>query len=1068
MAADSFDRFRSVPSSRRPIPFWSWNGKLDPEELRRQAREMAAAGVGGFFMHARGGLETGYLGDEWMGCVDACLEEGAALGLDSWLYDEEGWPSGFAGGLVPARDEAFHGRWLVVSRNVRDAAAAAAAPGFLALYRVRADGSYDRVGPDVSPEGAELVSVGWKSTPHYIDVLNPDAVDAFIEETHERYRRRFPAAFRSVSGAGRPTAGATRVAGFFTDEPRFSGSIDRDPPWSLHFPERYREACGRDVLDVLVALFLPVAGHQKVRYDYYALASFLFVSSFTKRIGDWCRSRGCELTGHLMMEESVFVQAANTAGVMPHYEHLDVPGVDWLRRPIGTPVVPKQVGSAAAQLGKKRVVTESFALAGWDVDFEELKRIVEWQFVNGVNLLCQHLEAYTLRGFRKRDYPPSMFLQQPWWPEYRRFNDYVGRLGMLLSEGEAAARILLLHPMRSGWTLFNGTDYTDEFRALDRDFVAACEALSAAHLEYHLGDETIMAGHGSAADGRLSVGRCAYEAVVLPSLRCIAASTLDLLEAFTASGGAVFACGDLPTLLDGVPSARLDAFLRGSVARPVDFPDLAAALRERLGACPRVRDASCAASGAAAVAAGAAGAVLSAAAEIGAIHLTERRFPGRRAWFLVSLDHDRAYRTRVELPGDGILRLYRPEDGSFEDCPHERAGGIVSAVLAFEPMRSRVLVLDETPAVPAPPSPTADAAAKAGAEAADEPFVLGVEGDWGISAVDLNSLTLDSCRCRIDGGPLQNEKPVIALMRELLELRRPCDVELRFSFDCALDPATLSTCFLALERAEEFGIEANGASVSYVDAGWWKDTSFKKIDLLPLLRRGNNEIVLRRRFFQRPEVYRVLFGEDVYETEKNKLTYDVELESVYLVGDFGVSSASPFTPGERNSLHTDGPFSLTELPRRIRAGDLAVQGFPFFAGSISLSREVRLPREARGRRVVLRLNKPRAVLAAVSVDGYRVAALPWAPWEADLTGRIAVGAPGGAQVLTITLWSGNRNLLGPHHHILGEPYNVGPDSFTGRWSWVEKATEAEPARAEDRSRSYWKDGYAFVTFGLVP
>jgi hypothetical protein len=77
-------------------------------------------------------------------------------------------------------------------------------------------------------------------------------------------------------------------------------------------------------------------------------------------------------------------------------------------------------------------------------------------------------------------------------------------------------------------------------------------------------------------------------------------------------------------------------------------------------------------------------------------------------------------------------------------------------------------------------------------------------------------------------------------MRELLELRRPCDVELRFSFDCELDPAALSTCFLALERAEEFGIEANGASVSYVDAGGWKDTSFKKIDLLPLLRRGTN------------------------------------------------------------------------------------------------------------------------------------------------------------------------------------------------------------------------------------
>ena len=86
---------------------------------------------------------------------------------------------------------------------------------------------------------------------------------------------------------------------------------------------------------------------------------------------------------------------------MPFYEYMHIPGIDWLGRSISSPLVPKQVGSVASQLGKKFVLSETFALSGWNVSFEELKWIAEWQYVNGVNLMCQHLEGYTLRGLRK-------------------------------------------------------------------------------------------------------------------------------------------------------------------------------------------------------------------------------------------------------------------------------------------------------------------------------------------------------------------------------------------------------------------------------------------------------------------------------------------------------------------------------------------------------------------------------------------------------------------------------------------------------------------------------------------
>ena len=84
----------------RPIPFWSWNEKLEPNKLKEQIRWMEKNGMGGYFMHARAGLETEYLSDEWMDCIRACAEEGEKQGMNSWLYDENGWPSGFVGGKL--------------------------------------------------------------------------------------------------------------------------------------------------------------------------------------------------------------------------------------------------------------------------------------------------------------------------------------------------------------------------------------------------------------------------------------------------------------------------------------------------------------------------------------------------------------------------------------------------------------------------------------------------------------------------------------------------------------------------------------------------------------------------------------------------------------------------------------------------------------------------------------------------------------------------------------------------------------------------------------------------------
>ncbi|MBQ2712543.1 MAG: hypothetical protein IJF71_04115, partial [Clostridia bacterium] len=87
--------------------FWAFNGSLQVDEIRSQVREFASAGYGGVFLHARGGLKVPYLGKEWMAACRAAITEAEKYGLEVWLYDEDGWPSGFAGGLVNGKGEDY-------------------------------------------------------------------------------------------------------------------------------------------------------------------------------------------------------------------------------------------------------------------------------------------------------------------------------------------------------------------------------------------------------------------------------------------------------------------------------------------------------------------------------------------------------------------------------------------------------------------------------------------------------------------------------------------------------------------------------------------------------------------------------------------------------------------------------------------------------------------------------------------------------------------------------------------------------------------------------------------------
>ncbi len=196
--------FQSPSTAFRGAPFWSWNDHLQVEELNRQVRDMQAHGMGGFFMHSREGLETPYMGEKWLECIRETVKTASETGMHAWLYDEDRWPSGFAGGLVPARGgDAFRAKALSmrgqrrslprigehtlavfaarVGRRRRSSPCAACGPADAALAPGETCLVFRR---EVSAPSE------WFNDDAYADNLNPDSVAAFIDITYEAYRRQ--------------------------------------------------------------------------------------------------------------------------------------------------------------------------------------------------------------------------------------------------------------------------------------------------------------------------------------------------------------------------------------------------------------------------------------------------------------------------------------------------------------------------------------------------------------------------------------------------------------------------------------------------------------------------------------------------------------------------------------------------------------------------------------------------------------------------------------------------------------------------------------------------------------
>jgi len=1024
---DQFERMGRDGAEYRGVPFWSWNDELDPQELSRQVKEMKKAGLGGHFMHARKGLVTEYMGPSWLECIKSTVKASKEAGLKAWLYDENCWPSGTGGGAIPALNAAYVACrlcWELVSPagfKPRERAVATflvkPADGRLADVRPQdPKTAVRRAKPDdqILHFYAEPVRHGnpWD----YTDLLNPKAVKEFIHHTYQGYstlvRREF---------------GKT-VPGIFTDEPQWSRPI----PWSTCLPNAFKKLNGYDLLDSLPMLAFETGDYQAFRYDFWYAATQLFVESFTRQIGEWCGKRKIALTGHLNAEDSLASQMSCVGAAMPHYQHMQTPGIDHLCRRITDPLLCKQVSSVAHQFGGRRVLSEMFGCAGWNISFEELKWIAEWQLVQGVDLICQHLSLYSLRGCRKRDYPPSLHYQQPWWDDYKLLNDYFARLTLMLTRGKHVADILLLHTIESAWTSYRPDD-SSEVDALNADLVALSSALLGMHCDFDFGDESILAEHGrTQSDGTLRIKSCTYSVVIVPRCVTLRSTTLALLQRFMERGGAVVLTGPPPGRVDGRPSDDAAAAL----ADADQIQPRAAALRSLIRKLlpPRIE-------------------VLSGAnRNATSIYVQQRSLASDQIFFLANINSQKAVTTRVRLPGGGRVERWDCETGEPEVLKTRKRGNMTELELTFPPAGSHLLVQQKRRRPVAVRTRRPRPAGK-----------VDVHDAWLVERKDPNALTIDRCSYRIADGDWSEPTPVLRVQDDLRHINDSEVCEFKYAFQADFAEKLPQFVHLAVETPDAYEISMNGLSVGTTelngsaDLGWWRDVSFRRLDVSRLLKpQDTNEIVLRRLITGEAERRRLMEQLEARPERVNRLRYGPEIESLYVIGDFMVRSATRFRQMKRRALATEGPFVLCDNWRQATPGDLVQQGLPFYAGTVRLCQTVMIP-ERRLKPIkgaTLAFDPPDAIVTKVYVNEHLAGRRGWQPYQFEVGEWLKPGR----NDLVIELTGSCRNLLGPHHHVTGELFSVGPQSFRATRGWTDESGTPE---------NIWTNRYSFVRFGLV-
>ena len=974
------EQFKEPPLSYAPMPLFVLNGKVTKEDLREQLAGLKDKGFGGIFFHPRPGLITEYLSDDWFDLFGYALERCKELGMEMWIYDENSYPSGFAGGHVPERMPSSHNEGLGLKGTATERL-----PGDLSPYTVilkknshgewediTADaGKADKQGDFYLFERTFYPATPWNAGRTYVDLLKPGVTEKFLEVTMAEGYERFAAEF----GKG--------VKGIFSDEPAIYAPDWESVRWTGGLFDAFEQRWGYDLRQHLPSLVEETGNWKEVRHNYYYILLQLMTENWAKPMSEYCERNNLKWTGHYWEHE--WPDPDNCPDNMAMYAYHQQPAIDllfndynesnyfpatpnnWPQPQFGCARNVKELSSVANQMGWERSLCEMYGASGWELSFESMKRLGDWAFALGVNFQNQHLTYMTITGARKYDHPLSFSYHEPWWEHYGVMNKYFRRLSFALTRGEQINKTLIIEPTTTTWMYTQKGSMSKTMVSIGKEFHDFVNMLEKQQAEYDLASEHIIENYASITDDKkLRVGKRVYDKIVVPPMmENINKKTADLLKDCSGT-----------EIINMASSIGVD----GKTATTALFPksDISA---EKLAAKLYTDNWQ----------------VIAHDPGQGNLYHQRRELHDGQVMFFVNADEQENAAGTFRVEGKYFISL-DPVTGVYTEYPVKQGNGGYAALSIDLPPSGSLLLL------------VSDKKLKnSNIQKVSEKKYQEVKASSALTImpVDDNVLTLDFCDLLFNGKkypythtveasdivfrhygfPGNPWNSAVQYKDELVKRNNfpqgsGYETIYRFTVNDKMETAA----FKLVAEGGYQTVKINGQHVQPETGQWWLDKDFKVYEIGEYVRQGANEVSVA----------------------VSPMNVFAEIEPVYIIGNFSLESVQK-------------GWSIS-APKELNTGSWRTQGMPFYAGAIDYNSEYTIDKKGSCR---VQLTDWEGIVAEVLVDGQSAGVIFTPPYTLDITDAIKEGS----NQITVRVYGSNRNLLGPFHGRI-------PKGLSGPGQWM--------------------------------
>ena len=370
------------------IPMSAVTGRPTKEFIKWFMGEFRRVGITQFLVYPRAGCEIPYLSEEWFKTVEWILETAEGMNFEAvWLYDEFNWPSGQCGGRVMAKKPEYGSQFLTAERI---------------------------------EDGTVRFNFGLDSK--YPNLLNPDAVDFFIQTTHEKYYRRFGNRFGKI------------IKGIFTDEPSFgypttlltpNASSKIQIAWYPELEDDYKGLTGRDLKYDMKRQLKGTANLDFIN-AYHEVVGKRFRETFFDKIRNWCDEHGILLTGHLMSEHNIHALRFNGDPLVA-IDGFSMPGMDEINTSTTLEKIEWQtLGTARYGVEKhgNGGLAELFALGPADLPAMKYRQMIWLVAMFGIDHYLMAVAQFQAQGniYKKGWYNPTT-PAQTWFDRYTELGE---------------------------------------------------------------------------------------------------------------------------------------------------------------------------------------------------------------------------------------------------------------------------------------------------------------------------------------------------------------------------------------------------------------------------------------------------------------------------------------------------------------------------------------------------------------------------------------------------------------------------------------------------------------------